>query len=135
MARVANRARRDMHHEAGEKVWLATKHLPLKTGTRKLAAIWAGPFEVLESIGPVAYRLRLPEDWGVHNVFHVSQLKSVSGEIEHEQGIEVESGQEFEIERVVDVRESRGKKQYLVKWKGYSDFENMWLDESAMGNA
>ena len=57
MARVANRARRDMSHEAGERVWLATKHLPLKAGTRKLAAIWAGPFEILEEIGPVAYRL------------------------------------------------------------------------------
>jgi hypothetical protein len=77
MARVANRARRDMHHEAGEKVWLAMKHLPLKTGTRKLAAICAGPFEVIEPIGPVAYRLRLPEDWGVHNFFHVLQLKGV----------------------------------------------------------
>lgn len=72
MARVANRARRDLQHEVGEKVWLATKHLPLKTGTRKLAAIWAGPFEILESIGPVAYRLRLPSEWAVHNVFHVS---------------------------------------------------------------
>lgn len=57
MARVANRARRDMHFEAGDKVWLATKHLPLKTGTRKLASIYAGPFEVLGSVGPVAYRL------------------------------------------------------------------------------
>ena len=72
MAGVANRARRDMQHEAGEKVWLATKHLPLKTGTRKLAAIWAGPFTILEAIGPVAYRLQLPDDWAIHNVFHVS---------------------------------------------------------------
>ena len=72
MVQVANWARRDMHHEAGEKVWLETKHLPLKTGTRKLTAIWAGPFEVIEAIGPVAYRLSLPEDWGVHNAFHVS---------------------------------------------------------------
>ena len=77
MARVTNRARRDMHHEAVEKVWLATKHLPLKTGTRMLAAIWAGPFEVIEPIDPVAYRLPLPEDWGVHNVFHVSKIKGI----------------------------------------------------------
>ena len=72
MARVANRARRNMHHEADKNLWLAMKHLLLKTGTRKLAAIWGGPFEVIEPIGPVAYRLHLPEDWGVHDVFHVS---------------------------------------------------------------
>ena len=61
-----------MQHEVGDKVWLATKHLPLKTGTRKFAAIWADPFEFLGSVGPVAYRFLLPESWGVHNVFHVS---------------------------------------------------------------
>jgi hypothetical protein len=51
MAGVANRARRDMSHEVGERVWLCTKHLPLKAGTRKLAAIWAGPFKILGTIG------------------------------------------------------------------------------------
>ena len=84
MERVANRARRDEHHEVGEKVWLATKHLPLKTGTRKLASIWAGPFPILDQVGPVAYRLQLPADWNIHNVFHVSQLKKVHGEVEQE---------------------------------------------------
>ncbi|GKC98290.1 putative reverse transcriptase domain-containing protein, partial [Tanacetum coccineum] len=35
-----------------------------------------GPFEILERIGPVAYRLRLPEELsGVHDMFHVSNLK------------------------------------------------------------
>ncbi|GJT18071.1 putative reverse transcriptase domain-containing protein [Tanacetum coccineum] len=33
-------------------------------------------FEILERIGPVAYRLRLPEELsGVHDTFHVSNLK------------------------------------------------------------
>ncbi len=57
MTRVANRVRRDSSHAVEEKVWLATKNLPLKLGTRKLAAIWAGPFKVLGCVGPVAYRL------------------------------------------------------------------------------
>ena len=57
MTRVANRVRRDSSHAVGEKVWLATKNLPLKLGTRKSAAIWAGPFKVLGCVGPVAYRL------------------------------------------------------------------------------
>ena len=84
MARVANRARRELQFEAGDQVWLATKHLPLKTGSRKLAAVYTGPFEVLDAIGPVAYRLKLPDSWGIHNVFHVSQLKGVIGEVEQE---------------------------------------------------
>ncbi|GJX71112.1 putative reverse transcriptase domain-containing protein [Tanacetum coccineum] len=46
----------------------------LKKG--KLAPRYVGPFEILERIGPVAYRLRLPEELsGVHDTFHVSNLK------------------------------------------------------------
>ncbi|GKF06341.1 hypothetical protein Tco_0037009 [Tanacetum coccineum] len=42
----------------------------------KLAPRYVGPFEILERIGPVAYRLRLPEELsGVHDTFHLSNLK------------------------------------------------------------
>ncbi|GJZ40143.1 hypothetical protein Tco_0586706 [Tanacetum coccineum] len=42
----------------------------------KLAPRYVGPFEILERIGPIAYRLRLPEELsGVHDTFHVSNLK------------------------------------------------------------
>ena len=41
----------------------------------KLSPRFVGPFEVIERIGPVAYRLRLPELLAqVHDVFHVSTL-------------------------------------------------------------
>ncbi|GKB20844.1 putative reverse transcriptase domain-containing protein [Tanacetum coccineum] len=42
----------------------------------KLAPIYVEPFEILERIDSVAYRLRLPEELsGVHDTFHVSNLK------------------------------------------------------------
>ncbi|GJZ77270.1 putative reverse transcriptase domain-containing protein [Tanacetum coccineum] len=42
----------------------------------KLAPRFVGPFEIIERIGPVAYRLDLPEELnGVHDTFHVSNLK------------------------------------------------------------
>ncbi|GJR18197.1 hypothetical protein Tco_0966724 [Tanacetum coccineum] len=41
----------------------------------KLAPRYIGPFEILEIIGLVAYRLRLPEEFSsVHDTFHVSNL-------------------------------------------------------------
>ncbi|GJX35604.1 putative reverse transcriptase domain-containing protein [Tanacetum coccineum] len=41
---------------------------------------YAGPFEILERIDPVAYQLRLPEELiGVHDTFHVSNLKKCLG--------------------------------------------------------
>ncbi|GJZ59200.1 putative reverse transcriptase domain-containing protein [Tanacetum coccineum] len=46
----------------------------------KLALRYVRPFEILERIGPVAYRLRLPEELiGVHDTFHVSNLKKYLG--------------------------------------------------------
>ena len=42
----------------------------------KLSPRYIGPFEILERIGPVAYRLKLPQELSsVHDVFHVSNLK------------------------------------------------------------
>ncbi|GJZ03021.1 putative reverse transcriptase domain-containing protein [Tanacetum coccineum] len=42
----------------------------------KLAPRFVGPFEIIEKVGPVAYRLDLPEELDdVHDTFHVSNLK------------------------------------------------------------
>ena len=49
----------------------------IRFGARgKLSLRYIGPFEILERVGEVVYRLALPPLLeGVHNVFHVSQLR------------------------------------------------------------
>ena len=54
---------------------LSTCNLHLAT-VRKLHQCYVGPFQVLQRIGQCAYRLDLKGRFvGVHDVFHVSQLK------------------------------------------------------------
>ena len=43
-----------------------------------------GPFEILERVGTVAYRLALPPSMsGVHEVFHVSMLRKYTPDPAH----------------------------------------------------
>jgi hypothetical protein len=44
----------------------------------KLAPRYVGSYKILAQRGPMAYRIELPDILSaIHNVFHVSQLKSV----------------------------------------------------------
>ncbi|KAC9475837.1 hypothetical protein E3N88_45766 [Mikania micrantha] len=75
----ADKRRKPLEFNVGDRVML--KASPWKGVVRfgakgKLVPRYVGPFEITQRIGPVAYRLRLPDELsGVHDVFHVSNLK------------------------------------------------------------
>ena len=72
-------------YKVGDRVYLRVS--PLRGVKRfgvkgKLAPRFVGPYKVLERMGEVAYKLELPEGLsGVHDVFHVSQLKKCHAEM------------------------------------------------------
>ncbi|KAL8243428.1 hypothetical protein R6Q59_009686 [Mikania micrantha] len=75
----ADKRRKPLEFQVGDKVLLKVSPWKgvIRFGKRgKLNPRYIGPFEILKRIGPVAYQLNLPTELdGVHNVFHVSNLK------------------------------------------------------------
>jgi hypothetical protein len=56
---------------------------PKESIGKKLTQIYDGPFEIIDRLSPVTYRLRLPSSYAIHNVLNVSHL-----ELYHESGTE-----------------------------------------------
>ncbi|GKF14983.1 hypothetical protein Tco_0056445, partial [Tanacetum coccineum] len=75
----ADKRRKPLEFSVGDHVLL--KVSPWKGVVRfgrkgKLAPRYVGPFEIVERVGPVAYRLRLPQELScIHDTFHVSNIK------------------------------------------------------------
>jgi hypothetical protein len=77
----------------------------------KLAPRYIGPYEIIETCGPVAYQLKLsPHMSAIHDVFHVSQLRKcvrIPTEVLPEQKLEIEpdlSYQEHPV-KILDQKE------------------------------
>ena len=105
----------------------------------KLAAKFYGPYEVIEKIGSVAYRLALPERSRVHPVFHVSQLKKAIGQAKVQKQLpQVNEQGSFDLvplrqlETRSILRDHKMVYQRLVQWKGCSVDEATWEDEDLL---
>ena len=129
----ADQRRREETFEVGADVLLNSRNLKLAhpSSSKKFLPKYVGPFPVLEKIGAVAYRLKLPPSWKRHDVFHVSLLKAW-----HSNGTPlppppelIEDTLEYEVEALLDHRpKKRGAKitAYKVKWHGYATEWNTW---------
>ena len=128
--------RKDIQYEIGKKVFL--KVSPWKKVIRfgkkgKLSPRFIGPYEVIEQVGPVAYRLALPSELErIHNVFHVSMLRRYKSNPSHVVSLEIIelrpdlTYEEDPVEILApEVKELRKKRIPLVKvlWRNHKTEE------------
>jgi hypothetical protein len=73
--RIANQKQlKFVPFEKDQKVWVDTRNLKMNHH-KKIALKREGPFKIDEVLGPVTYRLKLPESRRIHNVFHAALLR------------------------------------------------------------
>ena len=136
---------RPLEFEVGYHLFLKVipKRGVVRFGKRgKLSSRFIGPFEMLERIGTVAYRLALPPSMlGVHDVFHISMLRKYTPDPAHvvDWGqIEIDTDGTFEEGPVCIVdsldRVLRRKTVRLVRvlWRHCGVEESTWEREDTM---
>ena len=127
--------------KVGDKVWLEGKNLRLHYPTKKLAPRQEGPFKISQVVSLLAYHLRLPLTWKIHNIFHASLLSTYRETAEHRPNFvnpppeEIDGEEEYKIAKILSCRGSLGRQSYLVSWKGYSSTENTWEPERNLQHA
>ena len=108
----------------------------------KLSPRFIGPYEVLERIGPVAYRLALPPKLDkLHDVFHVSMLQKYRSDELHiltVQEVQVQHDFSYDEEpnaiMAREVKQLRNKQVPLVKvfWQHHGREEATWEPKTTM---
>ena len=139
MERTMNRTK---PFKVNDQVWLESKDLKIPYQSRKLAPKQEGPFKIKEVLGPVTYRLILPKQWRIHDVFHACLLTpyketDLHGNNETRPPPDlVEGNEEYEVEAILSHHLHKNcETTYLIKWKGYDSSENSWEPESNLQNA
>ena len=129
---------RDMpKYKEKDLVWLEGRHLCTNQPAIKLAPKRHGPFPIVQVMSPVNYRLKLPTQWSIHDVFHIDLLTPYHETPLHGPNYSrlapdlVDNEEEYEVEKILDYQHfgRRRKLQYLIKWKGYPDSDNEWVDK------
>lgn len=143
MKSQADKKRVDRSFMCGEWVFVKLRaHRQQSVVTRinaKLAAKYYGPYPIVERVGGVAYKLKLPEGSRVHPVFHVSLLKKAVGNYQEDKELPdllEDPVEACEPEAALASRKIKQQgeevRQFLIHWKGKTMEEATWEEELMM---
>ncbi|XP_020966165.1 uncharacterized protein LOC110266243 [Arachis ipaensis] len=141
----ADQRRKPLEFEEGDHAFLkvtSTTRIGRSIKTKKLNPRYIGPFQILERVGPVAYRMALPPYLSnLHDVFHVSQLRKYTPDASHvlePESVQLREDLTLPVTPVkiddTSFKKLRGKEVSLVKvaWSRASVEEYTWELESEM---
>ena len=113
-------------------------YLPPKEHRTKLGPT-STPLRIVKKLSPLTYKLALPAGSQMHDVVSVVHLQKYGkddGSVRPLPVIQGEVGEEeWEVEKILDHRLVKGNKEYLVRWKGYSEDETSWEPPEHLENS
>ncbi|KAJ1041039.1 hypothetical protein NDA10_003767 [Ustilago hordei] len=127
-----NRKHKDIEFKVGDMVYINRRNWKTRRPTPKLDTRFAGPYPVQERVGRRAYRITLPTNLRVHDVFHVSMLEParISSLPQRAEQPTIPSlpdeDLDFEVEALIDKHSHNGITEYKVLWRGYSEEAASW---------
>lgn len=141
MKTQADKKRSERQFECGDQVFLKLQpYIQSSVAPRanhKLSFKYYGPYQVIQRINDVAYKLQLPEHSAVHPVFHVSQLRKALTP-----GTQVHFQLPLSADALavpVEVLNTRWRKkngamieQVQVRWSGDAAIGTTWEDKVAL---
>ena len=141
----ADNRRRDRKFEMGDQVFLRVSPWKgiLRFGKRgKLSSRYIDPYEIVDKVGEVVYRLRLPSELAnIHDVFRVSMLRKYIADPSHilkEQPIQLKKNLTYEehpveiLDRRVQVLRNKVISLVKVLWRSHTVEEATWEPEAQM---
>lgn len=109
---------------------------------RALQLRYERPFEIVEKLSPVMFKLKLPSNFcTIHLVFRASKLATyneltIKGQqVNSPEPTLIKSDEEWKVEQILQERTISKKKQYLIRWKGFRREHNTWEPEDNLENA
>ncbi|KAJ1034253.1 hypothetical protein NDA18_001117 [Ustilago nuda] len=127
-----NRKHKDIEFKVGDMVYINCRNWKTRRPTRKLDTRFAGPYPVQEWVGRRAYRITLPSNLRVHDVFHVSMLEPARTSSLPQRAEQPtipplpDEDLDFEVKALIDKRVHDGTTEYKVLWRGYLEEAASW---------
>ncbi|EGD81417.1 hypothetical protein PTSG_11841 [Salpingoeca rosetta] len=134
----------DIKYSPGDQAWVTADLFVDQANQRrpkdKLKPRWQGPFTVIDMPSRTTVRLRFPSHVRAHPVVNVTKTKpcvnspSDFNTRPNDEPPPLPDGEsdEYEVERILDERVRRGKRQYLIKWAGYDINDSTWINEDQL---
>ena len=107
---------------------------------KKLIEKFVGPYKIKKITSENAVELELLVSMKIHLVVNISRIAMYQKQVERWKkipslSVEIDREKEYEVRKILNRRDVRGKSKYLVRWKEYTAEKNTWEGLENLENA